>query len=92
MAENNKHQKPRTHNAFTMKREGRRLRQGRWLQIGSARQDDSGIMHLFLDTLPIGGFSGYVYLSPIGAEPPVLEAPQRPGANEDEDEAAEADD
>ncbi len=55
MAEKNKN---RTHHAYTLKREGRRLRQGRWLQIGSARQEDDGIMHLFLDTLPIGGFSG----------------------------------
>lgn len=83
MAEKNKN---RTHHAYTLKREGRRLRQGRWLQIGSARQEDDGIMHLFLDTLPIGGFSGYVYLAPIGEQPPVFEqAPQRPGLDADDE-------
>jgi hypothetical protein len=50
-------------------------------------------MHVFLDTLPIGGFTGYVYLSPVGARPPVLEpAPHRPNAFDTEAGEEEADD
>lgn len=65
-----------------MKREGKR--HGRWLEVGHARQESSGIVHLFLDRTPIGGFNGYVYLAPTGAEPPALE-PARP-AQPSEDE------
>lgn len=65
-----------THTAFALKREGKRY--GRWLEIGAARQEDTGVIHLFLDRTPIGGFNGYVYLAPIGAQPPQSE-PQRPG-------------
>ena len=83
--------KPRTHTAFALKREGRRLRLGRWLEIGAARLESDGICHVFLDRLPIGGFTGYVYLAPVGTQPPVIEpAPQRPaqvssGDNADEE-------
>jgi hypothetical protein len=34
-------------------------------------------MHLFLDRMPIGGFSGYVHLSPKGTTPPAP-VPVRP--------------
>jgi len=70
-----------THTAFALKREGRR--HGRWLEIGTARQDANGVIHVFLDRTPIGGFNGYVYVAPIGAELPGTE-PDRPGQNSDE--------
>ena len=72
-----------THTAFALKREGKK--HGRWLEIGTARQDDTGIIHVFLDRTPIGGFNGYAYLAPFGATPPDPEPqPQRPEAEDDE--------
>ena len=72
-----------THTAFALKREGKKY--GRWLEIGTARQDDTGIIHVFLDRTPIGGFNGYAYLAPIGAQPPLPE-PERPAQPSAEDE------
>jgi len=65
-----------THTAFALRRQGKRY--GKWLEIGTARQDGDGVFHAFLDRTPIGGFNGYVYFVPIGAEPPLFE-PERPG-------------
>jgi hypothetical protein len=71
-----------THTAFALKREGKRY--GRWLEIGTARQESTGVIHLFLDRTPIGGFNGYAYLAPLGSQPP-LSGPERPGQiSEDE--------
>lgn len=72
-----------THTAFALKREGKKY--GRWLEIGAARQEDTGVIHLFLDRTPIGGFNGYVYLAPIGTQPPQPE-PQRPGERSEVEE------
>jgi hypothetical protein len=72
----------RTHIAYAMKREGRRL--GRYLEVGYARQDADGTIHQFLDRTPIGGFNGYVLMVPIGAQPPSV-APARPDQVADED-------
>jgi hypothetical protein len=72
-----------THTAFALKREGRR--HGRWLEVGRARQDSAGVMHLFLDRTPKGGFNGYVYAAPIGTQPPNPE-PARPAQPSDEEE------
>lgn len=69
-----------THTAYALKREGKR--HGKWLEVGGARQDSNGVIHLFLDRLPIGGFNGYAYLAPRGATPPVFE-PERPGPPDD---------
>ena len=74
--------KPRTHTAFTMQRIGKKF--GRWLEVGSGRIDQDGI-HLFLDRLPVGGFTGYVRLTPHGTPPPQPQ-PQRPAPAADEDE------
>lgn len=77
---------PPTHTAFTFRREGRRQRFGRWIEIGVARSDeDTGAVRVFLDRLPVGGFSGHIYLAPRGTEPPPP-TPQRPGESGDEDE------
>jgi hypothetical protein len=72
-----------THTAFALKREGKR--HGRWLEIGTARQDSTGVIHAFLDRTPIGGFNGYVYFAPIGIAPPLPE-PERPAHPSAEDE------
>ena len=74
-----------THTAFSLKREGKK--HARWLEIGKARQDPDGVFHVFLDRTPIGGFNGYVYLSPVGVKPPDPEPPPQlpdpPGEDED---------
>ena len=72
-----------THTAFALKREGKK--HGRWLETGTARQEETGVIHLFLDRTPIGGFNGYVYLAPIGTQPPQPE-PERPGAPSEGDD------
>ena len=55
------------------------MRFGRWLEIGTGRDDQDGAVHVFLDRMPIGGFTGYVYLAPIGVKPPITEPhPERP--------------
>ena len=75
-----------THTAFAFKREGRKF--GRWLEIGVARAEagEQGIIRVFLDRLPIGGFTGGVMLTPIGTEPPLpTPAPRRPEQVEDDD-------
>lgn len=76
----------KTHTAFAVRREGKKF--FRWIEIGQARYDPhSGVGHLFLDRLPVGGFNGYVYLSPHGVEPPPPEPePQRPGGQAEESE------
>ena len=71
-----------THTAFAVKRDMKR--HGRWLEIGKARFEKDGGAHVFLDRLPVGGFTGYVYLAPFGAQPPALEEPQRPRVFEDD--------
>jgi hypothetical protein len=88
MADNNNDDaKAVTHTVFAKKREGRRLRLWRWLEVGAARLEKDGVCHVFMDRLPVGGFNGYLYLAPIGAPPPSPDPqPQRPGDNEDDDE------
>jgi hypothetical protein len=80
--------KARTHTAFTLQRVGKKF--GRWLEIGTGRIDHDG-MHVFLDRLPVGGFTGYVRMTPHGAPPPLPEPkPQRPTPVADEDEEFES--
>jgi len=72
-------------NRWALRREGKKFL--RWLEIGTARYDEhSGVAHVFLDRLPVGGFNGYLYLSPQGVEPPPPEPepePQRTGQQDD---------
>ena len=75
---------PNTHTAYAFKRTGRKS--GRFLEVGTGRIDaDRNIVHVFMDRQPIGGYTGYVVLTPHGVnpEPPPAE-PQRPGESEDE--------
>jgi hypothetical protein len=72
-----------THTAFALRREGKKY--GHWLEIGKARQESTGIIHLFLDRTPIGGFNGYAYLAPVGTQPPLPE-PERPEARSGEEQ------
>ncbi len=87
MADNtNDNAKKPTHTAYAKKREGRRLHLWRWLEIGAGRLDKDGVVHVYLDRLPVGGFNGYVYLAPIGSPPPSPDPlPMRPG-DSDKDE------
>jgi hypothetical protein len=73
---------PRTHVAYGFRREGKKS--GRLIEIGTGRLDeDRDHVHIFLDRLPLGAFTGYVYLTPKGEAPPVFEPkPQRPGQQE----------
>ena len=80
-------EKPATHTAYALRRENpaeplRRERRvkGYWIEIGSARIESAGNEHhIFLDRLPIGGFTGHVYLCPVGVKPPDPEGePDRP--------------
>jgi hypothetical protein len=56
-----------THNAYTLKREGPRGR-GSLIKIGTAvmSTDGDGVHFIKIDSLPVGGFNGNVYLHPIG--------------------------
>jgi hypothetical protein len=80
-------EKTATHIAYALRRENpaeplRRERRvkGYWIEIGYAQIDSAGtVHHVFLDRMPIGGFTGHVYLSPVGVKPPEPEAqPERP--------------
>jgi hypothetical protein len=84
MAEINKNKASPTHTAWAFKREGRKF--GRWLEICVARADDDGQIRVFLDRLPIGGFTGGVLLSPLGKMPAVPEPPPRRPGDIDEDD------
>ncbi len=70
-----------THTAFVLKRESRTY--SRWLEVGEAQlQFDvaSESHHIYLDRLPVGGFSGHIVLHPRGTQPPdPLPSPERPG-------------
>jgi hypothetical protein len=84
MTENKNNNMDPTHTAFAFKREGKKF--GRWLEIGSARAEPDGAIKVFLDRLPIGGFTGGVLLSPIGVDPALPQPPpRRPGETDEDD-------
>jgi hypothetical protein len=87
MAESNKNDKPRTHTAWAIQQQRvRRLVFTRTLEVGEGRIDADGA-HLFLDRLPLGGFSGYVKLLPKGVQPaPPPPSPSRPDEGDDDAE------
>jgi hypothetical protein len=75
--------KPPTHTAFTLKRDSPAVA-GEWLEIGNAvfERGTGDIHHVYLDRLPIRGFSGHVVLTPVGTKPEEPEA-HRPGSASD---------
>jgi len=73
---------PLTHTAFIFKREGKKPTQGRWLECGMGRIERDGKVNVYLDRLPVGGFSGRVHLVKTGDKPPASE-PERPARHAD---------
>jgi len=72
-------QHPPTHSAYALRKESRH--RSRYIEIGHARVESTpnGIQHVFLDRLPLGGFTGHIFLSPIGVKLPEPEPhPERP--------------
>jgi hypothetical protein len=67
-----------THMAYALRRENRAI--SRYTEIGNSdirvrcphceKEVPVGPQRVYLDRLPIGGFSGDVYLSPVGEKPP----------------------
>ncbi|MBV9152699.1 MAG: hypothetical protein JO204_13075 [Alphaproteobacteria bacterium] len=79
-------EKPRTHTAWAIQQQrARRFAYMRALEIGQGRIDAEGV-HIFLDRMPLGGFSGYIKLLPNGVKPAMAAIPQRPGSDEDNPE------
>jgi hypothetical protein len=83
-------EKPKTHHAYTLRRESSHL--SYWIEIGHSISEKarcphcrhefafSGVHHALLDRLPTGGFTGHVNFSPVGAKPPdPISRPERPG-------------
>ncbi len=84
-------EKNATHTAYALRRENpaealrrERRAKGYWIEIGTARiESDGSAHHVFLDRMPIGGFTGHIYLSPIGVKPPEPETgPERPSGED----------
>ena len=77
---------PPTHTAYALKRENRTV--FRWLEIGMARIESHGIGYhdIYVDRLPVGGWTGHIHLSPIGAKPddPATQQPARPSDGEED--------
>ncbi|HEY1757671.1 MAG TPA: hypothetical protein VGG72_20025 [Bryobacteraceae bacterium] len=80
-------EKPATHIAYALQRENpadpfRRERRVKayWIEIGNCWIESAGAPHrIFLNRLPTGGFTGHLYLWPVGVIPPEPEAqPERP--------------
>jgi hypothetical protein len=69
--------KNHTHTAWAYQRTGRK--HGRLLEVGSGRIDAvRNVAHLVMDRQPIGGYTGYVQLLPIGTKPaPQAEQPEQ---------------
>ena len=88
MAENT-NEKPRTHTAWAIQQQRvRRLTIMRALEVGEGRVDAEGA-HLFLDRMPLGGFSGYIKLLPKGVKPSTPPpTPSRPDEGDDEENSA----
>lgn len=72
-----------THTAYALKVLGKRHR--RYIAVGGAIVEASGEIRVYLDTLPIGGFNGFLHLLPEGTKPPDA-MPQRPGATSESDD------
>lgn len=73
-----------THNVFVLRRETRT--RFRWLEIGEAElqlDGRNGSHHVYIDRLPVGGFTGHIALHPRGTRPPdPLPEPETSGDEE----------
>jgi hypothetical protein len=79
--------------AYTRQRAGRRRdKLGPWLEIGRGRIDDDGTVRVYLDRLPVGGFSGLVVLALPGELPPepLPLRPAHPALDHDPDDPHDA--
>jgi hypothetical protein len=79
--------------AYTRQRAGRRRdKLGPWLEIGRGSVDEDGTVRIYLDRLPVGGFSGLVALALPGQMPPELlpRRPAHPAGDCDPDDPYEA--
>jgi len=77
--------KNHTHAAWAYQRTGKK--HGRLLECGSGRMDlDRNAAHVVLTRLPIGGFSGYVQLLPIGTKPTPQQVQPEQTDGDDEEE------
>jgi hypothetical protein len=77
--------KSHTHTAYAFQRTGKK--HGRLLEVGSGRIDrDRDIAHVFMDRQPLGGYTGYVVLSPHGVKPSPSQM-QPPHTSDGDDEA-----
>ena len=75
---------PPTHSAYALRKESRH--RSRYIEVGQAHIDrtPNGVHHVFLDRLPIGGFTGHLTIAPIGVTLPDPEAqPERPADDGD---------
>ena len=81
--------KQHTHTAYAFKRTGKK--HGKFLECGTGRIDHArDVAHVFMDRQPIGGYTGYVVLSPHGVKPePPPARPRRPGDDDDDGEEFE---
>ena len=62
--------------------------QGRWLECGGFRVETDGSVQIYLDRIPVGGWSGHVLLpNETGKPPATIDRPTRPGADDGEDDA-----
>lgn len=76
-----------THTAWAFQRLGRKS--GTLLEVGTGRIDhDRNIAHVYMNRQPIGGYTGYVVLAPVGTKPPPVSEmqPLRPDERGDEEE------
>jgi hypothetical protein len=73
-----------THTAYAFSRQGKKF--GRLLECGRGHIDqERNLVHVFMDRTPTTGYTGYIVLSPIGAQPPNIEPPR----TDEEDEEGE---
>jgi hypothetical protein len=78
--------------AYTRRPEGRRRQKlGPWLEIGRGRVDADGVVRVFLDRMPVGGFSGFVCLALPDMPPPADPQPTRPDTVRDDNAEDEED-
>jgi hypothetical protein len=58
-----------THRAYAFKRTGKK--HGRLYECGTARiEADTNLIHVYLDRVPLGGWTGYLMVRPKDSPPP----------------------